>query len=103
MTGKITQIVSVVVDVEFDNQLPQIYEALEVKTPDKKTIVLEVQSHLGDNQVRTIAMDSTDGLSRGMTVTALGQPITVPIGSATLGRIFNVLGRPIDQKGEVKT
>ncbi len=101
--GTITQIISVVVDVEFEDKLPQIYEALEVDRPKGGTLVLEVQSHLGESEVRTIAMGSTDGLKRGLKVTATGKPITVPIGSATLGRIFNVLGEPIDNLGEVKT
>ncbi len=100
--GKITQIVSVVVDVEFDRYLPAIYEALEVVKSDGDTLVLEVQSHLGEKEVRTVAMGSTDGLKRGLKVSATGKLITVPIGPTTLGRIFNVLGQPIDNLGPVK-
>ncbi len=103
MPGTISQIVSVVVDVEFGSQLPDIYEALEVVKPDGNTLTLEVQSHLGEREVRSIAMGSTEGLKRGLKVTALGKPITVPIGESTLGRILNVLGQPIDQKGIIKT
>lgn len=102
-TGRITQIVSVVVDVVFEGKIPGIYEALEVKKPDGKRIVLEVQQELGANSVRTVAMGSTDGLRRGMEVVATGSPITVPVGPESLGRIFNVLGEPIDNKGPVKT
>src|SRR3989344_7599110 len=100
--GTITQIVSVVVDVEFDRYLPAIYEALEVVKSDGNTLVLEVQSHLGEAEVRTVAMGSTDGLKRGLKVSATGKPITVPIGFATLGRIFNFLGQPVDNLGPVK-
>jgi len=100
--GTITQIVSVVVDVEFDRYLPAIYEALEVVKSDGNTLVLEVQSHLGEAEVRTVAMGSTDGLKRGLKVSATGKPITVPIGLPTLGRIFNVLGQPVDNLGPVK-
>lgn len=101
--GKITQIISVVVDVEFDRYLPAIYEALEVVKSGGDTLVLEVQSHLGEREVRTVAMGSTDGLKRGLKVLATGSPITVPIGPDTLGRMFNVLGQPIDNLGPVKT
>lgn len=100
--GKITQIISVVVDVEFDRYLPAIYEALEVVKSGGDTLVLEVQSHLGEREVRTVAMGSTDGLTRGLKVLATGSPITVPIGPDTLGRMFNVLGQPIDNLGPVK-
>ncbi|OGY16910.1 MAG: F0F1 ATP synthase subunit beta [Candidatus Chisholmbacteria bacterium RIFCSPHIGHO2_01_FULL_48_12] len=100
--GTITQIVSVVIDVEFDRYLPAIYEALEIVKPGGGTLVLEVQSHLGEREVRTVAMGSTDGLTRGLAVTATGKPITVPIGLPTLGRIFNVLGQPVDNLGPVK-
>jgi F-type H+-transporting ATPase subunit beta len=96
MKGKIKQIIGPVVDVEFsEGNLPAIYNALTVKNGDKD-IVLEVEYHSGENMVRTIAMDTTDGLSRGMEVTDTGAPITVPVGEATLGRIFNVLGEAID-------
>ncbi len=101
--GKISQIMGAVVDVEFkDGNLPQILNALEVKEWDTR-LVLEVAQHLGDSSVRTIAMDSTDGLTRGMEVTDTGAPITVPVGPETLGRLFDVLGQTIDGKGTVKT
>ncbi len=101
--GKISQVMGAVVDVEFkDGNLPQILNALEVKEWDTR-LVLEVAQHLGDSSVRTIAMDSTDGLTRGLEVTDTGAPITVPVGRETLGRLFDVLGQPIDGKGEVKT
>lgn len=96
MNGKIKQIIGPVVDVEFsEGKLPAIYNALVVKNGDKE-IVLEVEYHSGENMVRTIAMATTDGLSRGMEVVDTGAPITVPVGEATLGRIFNVLGEAID-------
>jgi len=95
--GKISQIISVVVDVIFPNSLPEIYNALEVKLPSKKTIILEVQQHLGNNQVRAIAMGSTDGLKRDMEVIDTGSPISVPAGTKALGRIFNVIGETIDK------
>ncbi len=101
LTGRIVQIIGPVVDVEFPvGNLPEIFDALEIKTPSGR-LVLEVQQHLGDNQVRTISLGSTDGLKRNMQVIATGEPITVPVGTETLGRIFNVIGEPIDGKGEV--
>jgi len=101
--GKISQIMGAVVDVTFeDNQLPEIYNALEVDTNENEKLTLEVAQHLGDSVVRTIAMDSTDGLKRGQSVADKGSPISVPVGDQTLGRMFDVLGNPIDQKGEVK-
>lgn len=101
--GKISQVMGAVVDVKFKNgNLPQILNALEVKEWDTR-LVLEVAQHLGDSFVRTIAMDSTDGLTRGMEVTDTGAPITVPVGPETLGRLFDVLGQTIDGMGEVKT
>ena len=105
-TGLITQIIGPVIDVEFpDGNLPEIYDALivENKTPDGKYIklVTEVQQLLGENRVRSVAMSSTDGLTRGMRVISTGKPITVPVGPATLGRILNVLGEPVDEKGPV--
>ncbi len=101
-TGTISQIIGVVVDVTFPKQLPAIYHALTVKKGDE-TIVLEVQQHLGTNTVRTIAMSSTDGLERGAEVADTGAPISVPVGSVTLGRMFNVTGLPIDGKQAPKT
>jgi len=102
-TGKIVQIQGGVVDVEFPpDQLPEIYEAIEIARPGvTDTLVLEVEKHLGNNWVRCVAMDATDGLRRGDAVTTTGAPISVPVGSASLGRIFNVLGRPIDELGPV--
>jgi len=101
--GKISQVMGAVVDVEFkDGNLPAIMNALEVKRWDTR-LVLEVAQHLGDSSVRTVAMDSTDGLTRGMDVADTGAPITVPVGPETLGRLFDVLGQIIDGKGEVKT
>ncbi len=101
-SGIIKQIIGPVVDVQFIDQLPPIFQALSVKQ-DKQTIILEVQQHLGDGLVRTIAMDSTDGLKRGQEVSDTGQPIRIPVGEATLGRMFNVLGQVIDGAAEVKT
>ncbi len=101
--GRVVQVLGGVVDVEFPNeQLPDIYEAIEVPRDDQETLVLEVQKHLGNHWVRTVAMDSTDGLQRGRPAYATGAPIMVPVGEPTLGRIFNVLGRPVDGKGSVE-
>ena len=100
--GKITQIIGAVVDVKFDGELPEILSALECKNGDNR-LVLEVAQHLGESSVRTIAMDATEGLKRGDEVIATGVPIQVPVGPETLGRIINVIGEPIDEKGEVKT
>ena len=100
--GKITQLIGAVVDVSFDASLPEIYTALEVNNKGNK-LILEVAQHLGESSVRTIAMDSTEGLKRGDTVIDTGAPISVPVGPETLGRIINVIGQPIDEKGEVKT
>ncbi len=101
--GKISQVMGAVVDVEFkDGNLPEILNALEVKEWDTR-LVLEVAQHLGDSSVRTVAMDSTDGLTRSMEVIDTGAPITIPVGPETLGRLFDVLGQPIDGKGVVKT
>ncbi len=105
MTGKITQVIGPVVDVDFEEYLPAINEALEVKytLEGKETrLVLEVASHVGDNRVRTIAMDMSEGLVRGMEVTATGAPIKVPVGEEVLGRIFNVIGETIDEGEELK-
>jgi F-type H+-transporting ATPase subunit beta len=101
--GKIVQILGGVVDCEFPpDRLPDIYEAAEVPRPQGEPLVLEVQKHLGGNWVRCVAMDTTDGLRRDLPVTALGAPIRVPVGPASLGRVFDVLGRPIDGMGPVR-
>ena len=100
--GKITQIIGAVVDVNFESDLPEIYTALEVNNSGNK-LILEVAQHLGENDVRTIAMDATEGLKRGEEVINTGAPISVPVGPETLGRIINVVGESIDEKGEVKT
>ncbi len=100
-SGRIIQIIGAVIDVEFErNSVPKIYEALQV---DGTETTLEVQQQLGDGVVRTIAMGSTEGLKRGLNVTSTGAPISVPVGTATLGRIMDVLGRPIDEAGPVAT
>jgi F-type H+-transporting ATPase subunit beta len=100
--GRIVQVQGAVVDVEFPAEaLPEIYYALEVAR-DGRPLVLEVQQHLGDNWVRCVAMDSTDGVQRGMEARDTGAPIAVPVGPATLGRVFNVLGQPVDGKGPVQ-
>lgn len=100
--GRVVQILGGVVDVEFPaDQLPEIFEAIEVPRDGGGTLVLEVQKHLGNNWVRTVAMDATDGLQRGREAFSTGGPIMVPVGSATLGRVFNVLGQPIDGLGPV--
>src|SRR3712207_7081184 len=105
-TGTIAQVIGPVVDVEFSNsrELPNIYNALEIGyevngSPTKLT--LEVQQHLGENWVRSIAMSSTEGLKRGMQVNDIGGPISVPVGEGTLGRVFNVTGEPVDGRGPV--
>ena len=100
--GKIKQVLGAVVDVSFTDQLPQILDALVVKH-ENKDLVLEVAQHLGENTVRTIAMDSTDGLVRGQKVVDTGNPISVPVGPETLGRILNVVGEPVDERGPLKT
>ena len=101
-TGEIKQILGAVIDVSFKDKLPEILNALVVQHDDKE-LVLEVAQHLGENTVRTIAMDSTDGLVRGQKVSDTGNPITVPVGPETLGRILNVVGEPIDERGSIKT
>ncbi|MFC3067941.1 F0F1 ATP synthase subunit beta [Phenylobacterium soli] len=105
-SGRIVQVIGAVVDVEFDGHLPAILNALETSNTDQRTgqpfrLVLEVAQHLGENTVRTIAMDTTEGLTRGQAVTDTGGPITVPVGPATLGRIMNVIGEPIDEAGPI--
>ena len=98
--GKITQVIGAVVDVQFDDKLPEILNSLETDNNGKK-LILEVAQHLGENTVRTIAMDASEGLVRGQEVRDSGQPISVPVGNATLGRILNVVGEPVDEKGPV--
>ncbi|HMZ43681.1 MAG TPA: F0F1 ATP synthase subunit beta, partial [Anaerolineales bacterium] len=101
--GRVVQILGGVVDVEFPNgDVPGLFEAIEVNRENKEPLILEVQKHLGNSWVRTVAMDSTDGLQRGLPARSTGAPITVPVGPATLGRIFNVLGNAIDKKGDVQ-
>lgn len=101
--GTISQIIGVVVDVHFPEGLPEIFHALQINRGQDGTLVLEVEQHVGSNTVRTIAMGPTDGLERGMEVTDTGAPISVPVGSDTLGRMFDVIGQPIDGKPAVKT
>ena len=101
--GTISQIIGVVVDVNFPEQLPDLYTAAETKLPSGGNLVLEVQQHLGNNNVRAIAMSTTDGLQRGQEVTSNNEPINVPVGPETLGRMFNVTGEVIDGLGAVKT
>ena len=105
-TGKIVQVIGAVVDVDFSSsQLPALYSALEVEYhigQENKKITLEVQQHLGEGWVRAIAMSSTEGLQRGLAVKDLGEPISVPVGDGILGRVFNVLGEPVDERGPVK-
>jgi F-type H+-transporting ATPase subunit beta len=103
-TGKVVEVVGAVVDIEFPpDQLPEILNAVQIPIGDGKVLTVEVQQHLGNNWVRTVAMSSTDGLRRGMEAIDTGAPISVPVGPAALGRIFNVLGEPIDGKGPVET
>src|SRR5438132_12106016 len=102
-TGKVIQITGPVVDIEFPaGELPAILNAVEIDRGKEDPLVCEVAQHLGNNWVRSVAMTTTDGLARGTRVVDTGRPITVPVGEATLGRVFDVLGRPIDSKGEVK-
>merc|ERR1719472_314443 len=101
-TGKISQVIGAVVDVKFEGELPPILNALEVQGTDHR-LVLEVAQHLGGNNVRTIALDSTEGLVRGQPVVDTDNPIKVPVGHETLGRIMNVIGEPIDEKGPIAT
>jgi F-type H+-transporting ATPase subunit beta len=100
LVGWVHQVIGAVVDVQFAGELPPILSALEIKQKDR-TLVLEVAQHLGQSAVRTIAMDTTEGLVRGQEVTATGQAITVPVGAATLGRIMNVVGEPVDERGPI--
>ena len=97
--GKVTQIVGAVIDAKFtEGKLPEIHDAITIATKSGDTLYAEVSQHLGDDTVRCIAMGPTDGLVRGMEAVGTGAPITVPVGEATLGRMFNVLGQPIDNK-----
>ena len=100
--GKVVEIKGVVIDAVFAERLPGIYSALRIERgDDEPDMIAEVQQHLGDDRVRAVAMDATDGLPRGVDVIDTGAPITVPVGKATLGRLFNVLGEPIDQGDEM--
>ena len=98
--GRVTQVMGAVVDVQFDGQLPAILNALQTDNHGNR-LVLEVAQHLGEATVRTIAMDGTDGLTRGQEVVDTGEPITMPVGRETLGRILNVIGQPVDERGPV--
>ena len=101
--GKVVQVLGGVVDVQFGpDNLPEIYDALEIAREGKEPLVLEVQQQIGNDRVRCVAMDTTDGLSRGVPVVNTAAPIRVPVGPVTLGRIFNVLGRPVDNRGDVQ-
>jgi len=100
VVGRITQVIGAVVDVQFDGHLPAILNALETKNQGNR-LVLEVAQHLGESTVRTVAMDVSEGLVRGQEVTDTGQPIAVPVGDGTLGRIMNVVGEPVDQAGPI--
>src|SRR5690348_11767674 len=100
VTGRVRQVMGAVVDVQFDGDLPAILNALET-TNNGQRLVLEVAQHLGENAVRTIAMDTTEGLVRGVAVADTGHPIEVPVGDATLGRIMNVIGEPVDEAGPI--
>ncbi|MBI5408023.1 MAG: F0F1 ATP synthase subunit beta, partial [Nitrospirae bacterium] len=106
--GKVAQVIGAVVDVEFEDKMPEMLNALKVAQPGDKekgipdiNITLEVAAHLGDNMVRTVAMSATDGLVRGTRAVDTGQPITVPVGAKTLGRIMNVIGESVDQLGPI--
>ncbi|MHB8158975.1 MAG: F0F1 ATP synthase subunit beta [Thermoleophilia bacterium] len=105
-TGTIVEVIGPVLDVKFEEQLPAIYNALEIQVPQEdgtsNRLVAEVQQHLGDNKVRAVALDNTDGIARGLEVVDTGDGISVPVGNATLGRLFNVIGEAIDDLGEVK-
>jgi F-type H+-transporting ATPase subunit beta len=101
--GKIKQVIGAVVDVEFEKDLPEIYNALEVELKAGERLVLETEQHLGNNTVRTVAMGTTDGLARGMKVTDTGAPISIPVGKEVIGRMVNVLGEPLDNQPVAKT
>src|SRR5919112_6024457 len=102
ITGRVSQVIGAVVDVAFEGDLPPILSALETDNQGNR-LVLEVAQHLGENVVRTIAMDSTDGLTRGQVVNSTGSQISVPVGPQTLGRIMNVIGEPIDDRGPINS
>ena len=102
-TGKVVQVLGGVVDCEFPEEgLPALFDAIEIKRPGQHSLILEVQKHLGNSWVRCVGMDTTDGLERGAEAIGTGSAIRVPVGPATLGRIFNVLGRPVDNAGPVE-
>src|SRR6266702_3162885 len=101
-TGRITQVIGAVVDVQFEGHLPAILNAIETKNGNNR-LVLEVAQHLGESTVRTIAMDTSEGLVRGQEVTDTGAPIAVPVGDGCLGRIINVVGDPVDEAGPIKS
>ncbi|MHB1381654.1 MAG: F0F1 ATP synthase subunit beta, partial [Thermoleophilia bacterium] len=105
-TGKIVEVIGPVLDVKFEEELPAIYNALEIQVPledgGSRRLIAEVQQHLGDNKVRAVALDSTDGIARGLEVVDTADAIKVPVGNATLGRLFNVIGEVMDDIGEVK-
>lgn len=104
VTGKVVQIIGPVVDIKFSEEnLPALSNAIEIKGPDNQKVTVEVAQHIGDDTVRCVAMSSTDGLIRGMEAVDTGGPITVPVGRATLGRIMNVLGEPVDERGEIQS
>src|SRR5438094_7587224 len=96
--GQLIEIKGVVVDAVVPHRLPEIYSALRITRPEGGDLIAEVQQHLGDDRVRAVAMDSTDGLARGTDVVDTGGPISVPVGDVTLGRVWNVLGEPVDEK-----
>jgi len=107
--GKVSQVIGAVVDIEFEQVLPKIRDAIKIEEPGDPArgipainLTLETALHLGDNKVRTIAMGPTDGLVRGMKAVDTGQPITVPVGNASLGRIINVVGDPVDEMGPIQ-
>src|SRR3989338_4817938 len=106
-TGKIVQVIGPAVDVRFEDHLPEIYSALKVSNPsiskDQWNLTLEVAQHIGENTVRCIAMDVSEGLVRGMEVLNTGKPIQMPVGKEVLGRILNVIGQPVDEEGPVTT
>ncbi|UCH72691.1 MAG: F0F1 ATP synthase subunit beta, partial [Rhodospirillales bacterium] len=102
LVGSVSQVMGAVVDVRFEGDLPPILNALHVENQGQR-LVLEVAQHLGESMCRTVAMDSTEGLVRGQEVTDTGGPITVPVGPETLGRIMNVIGEPVDERGPVKS